>query len=91
MAVKTTYICDRCHEVVTDTEGLYKMGVRAKPWRWDRGDDFDTMTAEWCETCVAKVGLIKRERVTPPATRITIEDLIQEIVGNAIENATGAR
>ena len=88
MTVKTTYICDRCHEVIPDVGSLWQMGVKAKSYRYGR-QEYDAMEADWCDRCVATVGFIQRKGVPKPATKITLEDFVREIAEEVVTNRMG--
>ena len=42
MTVKTTYVCDRCHEVIPNVGALFKMGVKAQSYQYGR-KEYDAM------------------------------------------------
>ena len=88
MTVKTTYICDRCHEVIPTVNFLFKMGVKAQAYQYGR-KEYDSMEADWCERCVATAGFIKRQNVPEPPAKITMEDFIREIAEEVVANRVG--
>ena len=90
MTVKTTYVCDRCHEVIPNVGALFKMGVKAQSYQYGR-KEYDAMEADWCDLCVAMAGFVRRSNVPEPPARITMEDFVREIAEEVVANRVGGK
>lgn len=87
MSSTTTYTCDRCGESkVGDRDFLKLVGVGFRQFGGSKLEPFKT--AEWCPECIKHFRLVREEPATPEAPpALTIEDLIIEIVDQAVQEA----
>lgn len=86
MPIITTYTCDKCQRLV-DKDAIWAINVRVtRNTNSNPYISYQDLNTVWCEHCIAKAGFIKRDFVKPPAAKITIEDLIREL----ISETTGA-
>lgn len=88
--ITTIRTCDRCKATLKDEDQLWEIGIgfscMGTTWR-TTGIDHDK-TRQWCRPCMERAGLLGGDdhpsKQDPPAAPPTIEDLIRDIVHDAI-------
>ena len=94
--IKTTYICDKCGKEVEKNTDLIYLNVQIGDGRFVYNynplrKDHQYSGVHWCQECCTKIGIVQKPNapiIAPDSP--TIEDMIYEIVQNAIENHRNA-
>ncbi len=86
MSIITIYKCDHCGDAKTNSdEDMHYVGILVKDMhpRYDRSSLHEQL---WCRKCLVEVGIVDwiQHDATLPPTPPTLEDMIHEIVADAI-------
>lgn len=86
MGIETKYVCDKCGKSEMSKEEtpklrFFNLGVVIQRLRFDRDiSKFEDLKAVWCDVCVAKAGFRHAIDVPEPKAKITMEDLVKNII-----------
>lgn len=92
MAETTFYICDRCGKSQeNNSKDMHHVSIMIRsipPPHYGTVHD-GSHKKLWCRECLARTGIVDWEEpgVTPPTTPPTLEDMIIEIVQDAMGDA----
>jgi len=96
MSILTTYTCDRCGHQQTKPEQMWELCVHYKHYDYRYSDAGSKRAIQlWCRKCCDNLQIIcnppppKAGEV--PVPKVTLEDMVREIMREEIEAATGAR
>ncbi len=90
MPVTKLYVCDRCGKTQeNDEKDMHYVGIQVT----DIYPRYASSSAGinqkvWCRKCLVEVGIVSwtQPDATPPPTPPTLEDMIHEIVADAVAN-----
>lgn len=87
----TTYTCDKCGHEQKEPKQMWAVGIVAREQRdktYTKYQDSPKEKVLWCRSCLVKLGILPSAVNDPPApTPVpTLEDMILEIVQEAIDN-----
>lgn len=90
--IKTIVTCDNCHNVITDVNQIWSVGITVKNGTsLYNGSYRDFLkAAQWCRPCMVVAHLLPNcDDVEPekmPETPPTIEELVRDIVREELDN-----
>ncbi len=91
MPVTKLYVCDRCDKTQeNDEKDMHYVGISVKEiYPCYASSSVDGLHKQlWCSKCLVEVGIVnwKTPDATPPSPPPTLEDMIYEIVADAVAN-----
>ncbi len=92
MPVKNLYICDHCEKTQEDEpKDMHFISIRVQessPRYSSSIGGKEKHKQLWCRKCLVEAGIVdwKTPDATPPPTPPTLEDMIHEIVADAMAN-----
>lgn len=95
--ITTTYTCDKCGKMSTNHNELNLERVGVFVGQYERAYSYGReprveLIKEWCSDCRIKAGLLQKpEKSLIEVTQITLEDMIREVVDNAVKDALNER
>ncbi len=88
MAIETTYKCDKCDHTQDKSEQMWTIGVGFTSVVRGHMTIAEANKKLWCRKCMEKAGFVPTPNVPKEEQpkQVTIEDLISDIVEDAIAN-----
>jgi len=87
MTINTTYECDRCHVISPKRDDVRGIAIIVSNSSYQTTAHAKVFDKHWCLSCLKRFDLVPQPAVDKPSPPPTLEDIILEMVSDAVADA----